>query len=108
MLTYAYTPLVTSLWESRLRSATECEKLVDACIIAVVLSACPTNTRRTPIVLTQENAASHCMSDAPIAEMYLCVFDEGTKNRVTRYSMSAVPFATWYVTPFSSKNAEER
>lgn len=47
------------------------------------------------------------MTDAPIAEMYVSDFDAGTKNRVVRYSMSAVAFATWYVAPFSSKNAEE-
>jgi hypothetical protein len=61
--------------------------LVDACIIAVVLNVCPKNTIRTPI-----------------AEMYECDLNEGIKNRVARYSTSAVPFATWYVKPFSSKN----
>lgn len=77
-----------------MRNATECEKLVDACIIAVVLNACPPNTKRTPSITSQINAVRCCMIDTPMAERYVSDFDEGKKNRVTRYSVSAVPFAT--------------
>jgi hypothetical protein len=49
--TYAYTPSVTSRWDSRLRNATECEKLVDACIIAAERRNWPATTRIMPVWL---------------------------------------------------------